>query len=626
MTEGTMHDDPTAGSKSSQMWAIAARKAVFILLLILGVYLRMNQFEMPWTTDFRGQCGSFYANIARNYVNFGYCAMKFAPVYSVNPESSGDFLYYCNHPPLLQWLVGLSFKIFGIHEWSARLVPLIFSSLTMILLYLLVRLVWNEDVALCTLAAFCFLPMGVFYGMLVDVQGPLPLFFVMLVLYLYCRFSERPARSTLALMFIAFVIGMLTDWPVYYLSVLLPVYHLLKRRPHRLSVCMMFPVALVMLAGFVLYANWVETGRVAMDLGLLQYLTVTRAGPHASSVVVTLASLVSTTWVTFFTVPALLMLVGWVIAIPGMRLLRKGHADDWMLWFLFAFGLIHVLLFSYAALAHFYWSYYMLPSVAIACGLTMYRGGLLMARLVRVPRIVVSILIIALLIVTSQVILKSLYNGCSDIDYALMGHYMGKHCDGRSSILTNFDGHTLMHYYLRNPMFCGLINRTNVTLLRWNPRARYIFLTGPDDGPGLSSFRRNLVQYMKQHHPDKITFFPLAKLLDVKDTDLFDYLDTLDTIEPPTIEDVEIDGHSVRLRWSHSNPGNVALYRLFMRRDGVPFYWFSIGSVKGKSEIVVKNPGCQPLWIVVVAVDGRGEESGFEREVKGWRPQDIGGH
>ena len=30
---------------------------------------------------------------------------------------------YLDKPPLLYWLVGLSYRLFGIHDWSARLVP-----------------------------------------------------------------------------------------------------------------------------------------------------------------------------------------------------------------------------------------------------------------------------------------------------------------------------------------------------------------------------------------------------------------------------------------------------------------------------------------------------------------------
>ena len=30
---------------------------------------------------------------------------------------------YLDKPPLLYWLVMLSYQIFGIHDWSARLVP-----------------------------------------------------------------------------------------------------------------------------------------------------------------------------------------------------------------------------------------------------------------------------------------------------------------------------------------------------------------------------------------------------------------------------------------------------------------------------------------------------------------------
>src|SRR5689334_14856003 len=30
---------------------------------------------------------------------------------------------YLDKPPLLYWLVGISYRIFGVHDWAARLVP-----------------------------------------------------------------------------------------------------------------------------------------------------------------------------------------------------------------------------------------------------------------------------------------------------------------------------------------------------------------------------------------------------------------------------------------------------------------------------------------------------------------------
>ena len=63
--------------------------------------------------------------------------------------------------------------------------------------------------------------------------------------------------------------------------------------------------------------------------------------------------------------------------------------------------------------------------------------------------------------------------------------------------------------------------------------------------------------------------------------------------------------------------GKAAFYRVYWRTDKMPFYslW---ADVKEGGEAVVKNYSREHLWLVVVAVDKDGEESGFEKEIKGW--------
>jgi len=48
-----------------------------------------------------------------------------------------DYVRYFEKPPLLYWATALSFRIFGLSEWSARLPNALAALLTVLLLYLL---------------------------------------------------------------------------------------------------------------------------------------------------------------------------------------------------------------------------------------------------------------------------------------------------------------------------------------------------------------------------------------------------------------------------------------------------------------------------------------------------------
>jgi len=626
MSSGWITDKIATEVKAS-LWRRVFRKALLVFLLAVGVFLRMQQINFRWTTDFRGQCGSHYSNVARNFVNYGFLATKFAPVDSINPKSPDDFIYYVNHPPLLEWLVALSFKAFGMNEFTARLVPLFFSLLTMIVLFLLVRRLWNEQAALCVLAVFCILPMGVFYGTLVDVQGVLPLFFVVLVLYLYERFAARPCAAALLMLYAAFVIGMLTDWPVYYLSVLLPLYHLFLRRKHKLAVAALFPLAVAMLAAWVVYGNWIRTGRAAFDFGYLQYLVSTRAtdlsGASPGVVAALLQAVLAVVaaiprmgeiWLMFFTAPVLIMLAAWLVAVPVMRILRKGTRDYWIIWFFFVFAVLHIALFAGPAQMHEYWSFYLLPSAAIAGGLTIYWAGKLFSRMMRGGGFAVQIAIFLLLFAGAYLQFRELYRTGGEMDFAAIAGNIDKVCDGESYILTDWNGCDVMSFYLHNQIIFGPINRTNYEMVDRNPRARYILMMDNDIVLRKQRFGLDLFEYARKSGPKHYGPLTIAKMLDIKGLKRFECPDPIDA---PKIENVRVEDRRVIVRWSHAPSGKVAFYRVYWRTDKMPFYslW---ADVKEGGEAVVKNYSREHLWLVVVAVDKDGEESGFEKEIKGW--------
>ena len=54
---------------------------------------------------------------------------------------------YLDKPPLLYWLIMLSYRAFGVHEWSARLIPALAVHCTILIVYLLGRRSLGERAA-----------------------------------------------------------------------------------------------------------------------------------------------------------------------------------------------------------------------------------------------------------------------------------------------------------------------------------------------------------------------------------------------------------------------------------------------------------------------------------------------
>src|SRR5262245_10728994 len=88
-----------------------------------------------------------FALLARSYVERGDLAAKLAPVTDIGPVVGRDYQAFLHHPPLFPLLISFSFQIFGIAEWSARLVPIMASLLQLVFTFLIVRRLVNREAA-----------------------------------------------------------------------------------------------------------------------------------------------------------------------------------------------------------------------------------------------------------------------------------------------------------------------------------------------------------------------------------------------------------------------------------------------------------------------------------------------
>jgi Gpi18-like mannosyltransferase len=101
-----------------------------------------------------------------------------------------------NIPPLLPYLLGTSFTLFGVSEASARLVPIAFSTCSVLLVYLLGRRIYDERTALAASAIFAFTPMELMVGRNVQTD---PIFLALGLLGVYLYLEDRMIMSGIAL-------------------------------------------------------------------------------------------------------------------------------------------------------------------------------------------------------------------------------------------------------------------------------------------------------------------------------------------------------------------------------------------------------------------------------------------
>ena len=111
---------------------------------------------------------------------------------------------YWNKPPLIHWLIAISYSLFGVSEWSARIVPAVLSASSIPLLYLIGREIFAHRLpALFSALVYLTLLPIARHGRLAMLDGAIACWFCLAV---WCLLRGR--RSSLWLLGTGFALGL----------------------------------------------------------------------------------------------------------------------------------------------------------------------------------------------------------------------------------------------------------------------------------------------------------------------------------------------------------------------------------------------------------------------------------
>jgi len=209
------------------------------------------------------------------------CLAVYAPIFWMLPLSRGESMYalipqemlisgswltptlngvpYLDKPPLLYWLNLLSYKIFGVSDWSARLPTLGLTVLEVWLTYLIgrrllgTRAAWLGGFVLLSSVGFCAFHLNLLTDHLITVALAASLYSMM-------RWQEDYAFTWMALFSLALVAGFLSK---SFIGVAFPVlicllYALWLRQPRLLSLIFSPKGAALAILLIIPWGVWVE--------------------------------------------------------------------------------------------------------------------------------------------------------------------------------------------------------------------------------------------------------------------------------------------------------------------------------------------------------------------------------
>lgn len=216
-TKGSATDAPAlAGISASKFpgefpWRIA----VLILLMVYSAGL-VQQIHRPWV-GLHDWNGAFYSQLARNVIRYPineHHGIGWIAVGEQTPPAE-ERSAYANHPPALVWMVALAFKIGGESEAVARVVPIIASMISLLLLVHLIRESRGMETALLAGLIYAMLPMSVYFGRMVNHEAVcLCLMLGALTAWNFWRAEGKPTWRMVALIgwCVSIVLLTWTDW------------------------------------------------------------------------------------------------------------------------------------------------------------------------------------------------------------------------------------------------------------------------------------------------------------------------------------------------------------------------------------------------------------------------------
>lgn len=332
-----------------------------VLILAPAIYVRCYEIDRPWVSV-RDRGSAHAALEARNYLRYGYLETRLGAVDYATEGTQRKFHYYLNHSPLRPLVLSVSFLLLGVHEWSARLTGLVFSVLSVLLLWQIGKEVYDRKTGLISALFLAFMPGMIFYGV-VNFFEVFTGFGVLLVLYGYLLWVRRRKFSFFILALIGVLWGGISDWPFFFLLPGLALPHLLsrERREMRLKPLLLLLLVAVLTGGLCLAYLVLLSGspkdlyvalfsRIGLLRGEAGARPIVSLGQFAGGTLGRLGKLI--------TPPLLTAAALWGLVLLVRSLRRRTDAGEVLILGLLSVPLLNVFLFVKGAWLHEQWWYY----------------------------------------------------------------------------------------------------------------------------------------------------------------------------------------------------------------------------------------------------------------------------
>lgn len=344
-----------------ERWAVGLLFFVHVLISCQGLNETLLVGHQAWG-------GSLRSTIARHYDEVGFVETGLLPYVRYGPmESLEQGKVRWNHPPGINILTGISFRLFGHSEVSLRLVPLCFGLLSFWLIWVLARRRYGPEAALSVGLIYILLPMQIEYGAKFSNYDPGVLcmcLLAVLILEVYRDRSEQWQRSrrvvSIALLCLTLMGAGFIDWTGFLLAAFVGLDALLRKKRHPL----VFLAIGVTTSLFAMWCVWWLTSQNSVDS--LMGLGKTRSGVGGKIAWWSLFKRSCFRAIDYYRLVPLVLACSWIVYTAIKR-----RTIDVVVVIFGGMNLVYMLMFKQGTWIHNFYIIYMMPAVAMASGVGM---------------------------------------------------------------------------------------------------------------------------------------------------------------------------------------------------------------------------------------------------------------
>jgi hypothetical protein len=460
---------------------IRNKKCLYYLLLVIIIiwafWLRLIEIDNPWIGhhDFNG---TWISLAAENYLKYGFFETKFGSTTNSGIIPDGKYTYYIHHPPLICWLVSLSFMVYGSSENSARIVSIYLSLCTIFLIFLICTLLFDYNLALLAALIQTLLPMDAFFGRFVN-HEPLILFLAMLTFYLYLKWIED--NKYFPFLVGSTIIGCLSGWSYYYLPGLLFLhYQIFVKKTWQLKKIIILPIiCIISFLAFLLYIQLLTGSINGGDYGSIFEAFKVRISSK-TIINFTIGEFLLTEYnrildlftpiITVFTIFYLLTFISY----PKLRLENKGI----FLMLLMLFGILHPLVFKQQAYVHDYLLFNLSPFMSITSAIVILELTKILSSHFRIPIALFPIIFVLSYMNLSKPSLLKLHEVRNLEEEYKLGVYLKNYTRPDELIMSSLDNGSSelqLKYYSQRHLSSNISSKYDMAKLLDDGKGKYHF-------------------------------------------------------------------------------------------------------------------------------------------------------